>query len=132
MPDDFLPQRLARPGETLEYADNLGTLHTIEVDDDGKVQPSNATEDNLLAQRGYPRIEADPDGPNRPELQERARELDLPASGTKAELTAVIAAEEQRRAEASSVPLPLEPVGSEAAVPPQSSPEDASLEGTDA
>lgn len=100
-----LPARLASPGETFEYADAGGTLHTMKADDNGSLQPANSAEDRILAARGLPRIEADPEGPNRPELQARAKELGLPASGTKAELTAAIAAEEARlEAEAAANP----------------------------
>lgn len=99
--DETLPQRLARPGETFEYADGSGTLHTLTADDEGHVQPADGFEDAMLEQRGHPRIEAAPHGPKRVELQERAAGLDLPTTGTKAELTAAIAAREAELAGAS-------------------------------
>lgn len=95
---DPLPPRLARPGETFEYADGLGTLHTLTADADGHLQPDSADADQMLEQRGLPRIEAAPDGPSHKALQARARELDLSASGSKAELTAAIAARESELA----------------------------------
>jgi hypothetical protein len=87
-----LPARLAAPGEQFEYADTEGTLQQLEADADGHVQPRNAYEDQLLEQRNLPRIEADPDGPSYRELQAEAKDLGIPANGSKAELTAAIAA----------------------------------------
>lgn len=90
-----LPARLASPGETFEYADAGGELHTMTADDQGRVQPTNGAEDRLLAERGFPRIEADPEKSYR-DLQAEAKDLGLSSSGSKADLTAAIAAERTR------------------------------------
>lgn len=49
----FEPRR-ARPGETFEFADGAGKLHTFSADDEGVIHPANAMEAAVADSRGLP------------------------------------------------------------------------------
>lgn len=49
----FDPRR-AQPGETFEYADGAGTLHSFSANEEGVIHPSNAMEAAVCDSRDLP------------------------------------------------------------------------------
>lgn len=94
--ETFAP-RLAQPGQTFEYADPAGTLHTFSADEDGIVRPESGAQARVADRFGLPTLDLEP---SRAELREQAAELgvEVPASANKEQLAAAVAAAESETA----------------------------------